>query len=486
MGAVSPARRSLACLALGGALGIMADVTRVWLPDRLGPATWLGFFLIALLLLGDEEDTVSLPLAAAAAGLAALVWRDSPALYVLNLGAIGGCLLAGSRIGATVVAGMGGAIAWALAVLEAASHAAIGAAAAISESVWSRLGVLRGMRDARGAVLGILAVSPVLAVFSVLFSEADPLFASTFERALDWDLGGLAPHVAVIGAAGWISAGLLRGAVLEREGRGMTEGPAGGAIRFVTVGSALGGIIGLFLIFVLMQTRYLFGGASLVMEPGGFSHAEYARRGFFELVGVTALTLPVLLVADWALDQRGGRDVARFRGLALLLLGLLGVIVVSALSRMALYTGMYGLTELRVYVTAFMLLLCVVFAWFALTVLRGNRPAFMRGSLVAAGCAVAALNVLDPDALIARVNLGRGSTTVPVDVSYLASLSADAVPALLGHSTALAPTARCELLAELEARWGDTRAAWNVSRLSARRALEADARSTGRDCPIEF
>ena len=482
---MSSARRSLTCLALGGGLGVIADLSRVWLPDRLGPATWLGCFLIALLLVGDEEDMVSLPLAAAAAGLAALVWRDSPALYILNLGVIAGCLLAGSRIGAAVVAGMGGVFAWAMAILESMVHAAIGAAVAASEAVGPRLKGVTGIRETRGAALGLLAVSPVLVVFGVLFAEADPLFASTFRSAFDWNLSGLAPHVAVVGAAGWIATGLLRGAVQDREGRGITRGPAGGITRFVTVGTALGGIIGLFLIFVLLQTRYLFGGVALVMEPGGFSPAEYARRGFFELVGVTALTLPVLLVADWALNQRNRSDVARFRGLALLLLGLLGVIVISALSRMALYTGMYGLTELRVYVTAFMLLLCVIFVWFAMTVLRGNRPAFMRGSLIAAGCAVAALNALDPDALIARVNLGRASTAVPVDVAYLASLSADAVPVLLEHSTALAPAPRCELLAELEARWGDTNAAWNVSRLSARRALEADARSTGRDCPIE-
>ncbi|HEX6090761.1 MAG TPA: DUF4173 domain-containing protein [Gemmatimonadales bacterium] len=480
---MSTARRSLACLAVGGGLGIMADVIRVWFPERLALAAWLGLFLIALLLLAEDEDAVSLPFAAAAIGVGALVWRDSPALHLLNLAVIGGCLLAGSRIGAAVAQGMGGVVAWAFAVLEAGAHAALGAAAAISEASWSRVPSGGGLKAARGPVLGLVLVAPVLAVFSALFAEADPLFAAGIRRAFDGDLRVFFPHIAVVGAAGWIATGLLRGAVLPGT-RGRAPELPGGALGFATVGTALGGIIALFSIFILLQTRYLFGGESLVAGPGGLSHAEYARRGFFELVGVTALTLPVLLLADWSLDQRRTRDAARFRGLALLLLGLLGAIVVSALSRMALYTGMYGLTELRLYVTAFMLLLCAIFSWFALTVLRGSRPAFMRGSLVAGGCAVAALNLLDPDALIARVNLQRSSAQVPVDVSYLATLSADAVPTLIRHSAGLVRERRCELVAALEERWRGSGETWNVSRIAARRALEAQARETGRDCLI--
>jgi len=135
-------------------------------------------------------------------------------------------------------------------------------------------------------------------------------------------------------------------------------------------------------------------------------------------------------------------------------------------------------------VTAFVLLLCAIFTWFAMTVLRGSRPAFMRGSLVASGCAVAALNLLDPDALIARVNLQRSSPEVPVDVSYLATLSADAVPALLRHAAGLGREQHCALVAALGERWRGKGEVWNVSRVAARRALEAHARETGRNCLI--
>src|SRR5688572_31274949 len=62
-----------------------------------------------------------------------------------------------------------------------------------------------------------------------------------------------------------------------------------------------------------VQLRYLFGGADLVELTPGLSYAEYARRGFFELVAATALVVPILLLADWVVapDTSRSRNVLR-------------------------------------------------------------------------------------------------------------------------------------------------------------------------------
>ena len=173
----------------------------------------------------------------------------------------------------------------------------------------------------------------------------------------------------------------------------------------------------LFLAFVAVQFRYLFGGAELVRELTGLSYAEYARRGFFELVAVAALSLPLLLLADWSLDQRDAVRVRRFRQLAGLMLLLLDVMLASALFRMRLYTAEYGLTELRFYTTAFMGWLVLVFGWFVATVLRGRRERFGTGALLAGWLLLAGLNLANPDAIIARVNLERAALGRPLDGS---------------------------------------------------------------------
>ena len=54
-----------------------------------------------------------------------------------------------------------------------------------------------------------------------------------------------------------------------------------------------------FLAFVVIQVRYLFGGAGRVAATAGLTYAEYARRGFFELVTVNTPLAPLLLTAHW-------------------------------------------------------------------------------------------------------------------------------------------------------------------------------------------
>jgi hypothetical protein len=154
----------------------------------------------------------------------------------------------------------------------------------------------------------------------------------------------------------------------------------------------------------------------------------------------------------------------------------------SAVARMALYTSLYGLTELRLYTTAFMGWLAIVFLWFGATVLRGQRYRFAVGAMVTGFVAIGVLNALNPDALIARTNLGRIDSPLPVDGRYLGSLSADAVPTLVAGLPSLTESERNRLMNALQARWfnppSDWRT-WNWSRSQATAAVTgASSRST--------
>ena len=78
---------------------------------------------------------------------------------------------------------------------------------------------------------------------------------------------------------------------------------------------ALGAVNLLFLAFVLVQLRFLFGGSGLVEQRVGLTYAEYARHGFFELVVVAVLVLPLLLGVD-AVANGTRRQVRLVRGLS--------------------------------------------------------------------------------------------------------------------------------------------------------------------------
>ncbi len=203
----------------------------------------------------------------------------------------------------------------------------------------------------------------------------------------------------------------------------------------------------LFLTFVIVQFRYLFGGAGLVESTLGVTYAEYAREGFFQLVTVACLVLPFLLFLDWLRDH--DRAPMTFRFLALVMIGLLSVIMASAFYRMRLYRVEFGLTELRFYTMVFMFWLAAVLVWFALTVLRGDRGRFVSGALVAAGLVVFGLHLANPDAWIIRANARNAANAGRAfDSAYASSLSADSLPALV----AVLPQLSAETQAEIRGR----------------------------------
>jgi hypothetical protein len=248
------------------------------------------------------------------------------------------------------------------------------------------------------------------------------------------------------------------------------------------VGTVLLVVDTLFLAFVAVQFRYLFGGAALVDGLAGLSYAEYARQGFFQLVAVAALSLPLLLLADGALGRRDARSLGRFRGLAAVMLVLLNIMLASALWRMRLYTAEYGLTELRLYTTAFMGWLVLVFGWFGATVLRGRRERFGFGSLAMGLFVLGALNLVNPDGLIAGTNLARAGRGRAVDTAYLYSLSADALPAVHRALPSLGAANRCALTTAIAERWRPElagRVRWNIALAQGRRLVPA----YGPDCP---
>ena len=201
----------------------------------------------------------------------------------------------------------------------------------------------------------------------------------------------------------------------------------------------------LFLSFVIVQVPYLFGGMELVQNTPDFKLAEYARRGFGELVVVSALVLPVLLAGHWLIRRDAPFASKLFRVLAGIQIVLLFVIMASAVQRLVLLTGNlgYGLTTIRLYPMIFMIWLGVVFVWFGATVLRGARQHFAWGALWSAFLILGATHVLNPDAFIVRTNIALMQQGREFDMNYNFRLSADAVPDALAALPQLSLDDQC-------------------------------------------
>jgi len=311
---------------------------------------------------------------------------------------------------------------YALTTVYAGTHAVAGAVPLVfREMGWRRLPGGRWWTAGIAAVRGVLIAVPLLFVFGGLLMAADAAFEAQLRRLLDVNLGDTVDHLVGTSLIAWVAAGTLRGVTLEEASTGgwlarpAPDLPERRRLRlgFIELGTVLGLLDALFAAFVLVQARYLFGGAAQVAPETGLTYATYARRGFFELVTVTGLAVPLLLLAHSLLRAANPTQERVFRWLSGALVALLFAVMASALQRMRLYQETYGLTELRVYTTAFMLWLGVLLAWFLATVQRGQRRRFAVGALVSGLGVVVLLNVANPDAVIARSNARRGLAAVP-------------------------------------------------------------------------
>jgi hypothetical protein len=488
------ARPRIRDIALAGAvpLGLLADqLVRVDGRPGLNVALWALAGTAVLWLLSRRRETpVSRETwwlvggAVVFAGL--LVLRDADALAMLSL--FSAVVLLGLAAGR-------GALAWARRahmVEVAAGAVRIGTLIAIGPLGWS-VGAARQLappastgkpsraRYARTVLRGTLMALLPLLVLIQLLGNADPVFERMLDTTLFDNIGPLLEHLLFAGVIAWFTSGYLRAflvgddVVMERVRIPRpTVAPSE-----IAVGLSLINV--LFLVFLAVQVRYLFGGASLVEVTDGLTYAEYARRGFFELVAAAAFVVPVLLVADWAAAENGARRV--LRATSTLLVVLLAGVLASAAYRMRLYQDAYGLTEQRLYVSVFMVWLTGVLGLLAVWVLRGRRRGFAFAAIVGGLACVAELHLLNPHALIARVNINRAAAGAEIDGRYLSTLSADAVPTLIAQLPALPAAERCHVAAMLQERWsGERRGGWRTWNLG-----DAQARTlvAGLSVPAE-
>jgi hypothetical protein len=474
-----PVGRKLYYLIAAVDLGLVGDALLRGSPWGVNLPLWVLILAVTAALVPGERgptrrDAQALVWASlvTAAGLA---WRDAPVLILGNVLATAALLLLalvrarGLRLDALPLGRLSAS------ATRAALRAAEGAIPVLAQ--WRPSPSPALGRRLRAITTGVALALPISAVFTVLLAAADPVFERAVRLAFSWDAKLIASHTLLSAGIAWLACGYLLGLRPatpndERPGPAPGSGDRRLALGLVEVGIPLGGLAALFALFVGFQTRYFFGGDAVVLSTAELGWGDYARRGFFELVAVTGLVVPLLLGADGVVDRADSRAMRGFRTLSTLLLGLVALIAGSAVYRLWLYYGVYGLTPTRIYAAALMGWIGLVLGWFGVTVLRGRRGAFPLGAVVSGLGVLAGLNLLNPDGLVARVNLERARAGRELDMDLLSSLSADAIPVLL-QAVRDSPSAGNCAIAQAVAVPGNSPAGgdwrtWNVSRGRAR------------------
>ncbi|MFI5808022.1 DUF4153 domain-containing protein [Streptomyces sp. NPDC051561] len=324
-----------------------------------------------------------------------------------------------------------------------------------------------GSRDRWGPAVRTAAIAAaLLVVFGALFASADAAFAEL--------LGKLVPEAEVsdgpwrillfaLGLIGALAAARTAAAPHQWDKAKIAPGRERGRMEWALPLIVLNL---LFAAFIAVQLTVLLGGYEKVLEVTGLERAEYARQGFWQLLWATLLTLVVITFAKRWAPRSSARDTVLVRSVLGVLCLLTLVVVASALRRMDLYVEHYGLTRLRVSVTAMEIWLGVVIVLIMAAGVFGGRwlPRAVAGS---AAIAVLAFGFLSPDALVADRNVARFEEQKVIDVAYFQDLSADAVPAL---NTLPEPQRTCALRGI--AKDLDEKSPWYATSRSEQRAVD--------------
>ncbi len=274
---------------------------------------------------------------------------------------------------------------------------------------------------------GILVLIPLLAVVVALLSSADLVFHDMLshlyiEIVVPEHIWG----IIFLTLFAFFAAYCFLAAVVNRHvEEGVRNKRVGEPILAITVTSVMAVI---YFLFSMIQIVYLFGGGLTL--PEGYTYAQYARQGFFELLFVCLINLAMVLVCLTCFREHGILKI-----ILTIISGCTFIMIASSAYRMLLYISAYKLTFLRVLVLWSLLLLTILLAGVFVSIYKERFPLFIY-CMLAVTLMYLGLSFSHQDYWIAKYNVsvpaaGDTEDIYDLDWWYLHNLSSDAAPVLV-------------------------------------------------------
>ena len=274
--------------------------------------------------------------------------------------------------------------------------------------------------------LGILIGLPMLLAAVWLLSSADQIFSKVVGEAFhslfrqvvfspNLFIVAILLNIGFFGSYCFLSALSLQN-MPEWKQKANKKNPII-AITFISMVTAV------YLLFCGSQAAFLFTGGKML--PEGYSYAEYARQGFFQLLLVCMCNLVLVMYCLAAFESHRLLKV-----LLLVFSSCTYIMLISSAYRMVLYISVYHLSFLRVLVLWFLAMMAFLLAGVILHIQRARFQLF-RYCMAVVTVFYLVFSFGRPDALVAAYNVAQlGDGASFQDVVYLTNLSMDAVPVL--------------------------------------------------------
>ena len=285
------------------------------------------------------------------------------------------------------------------------------------------------------AIIGLICTLPMTAVVASLLMRADNRMANLvdffFGNIGEKIFSNIFTFIFSIPVSLYIFGMLFANTVTNKESGVKEEGfnNAINALKFVPNAFTYAFVTPVCILYAMyfgLQLNY-FISAFVNTLPDGFTYAEYARQGFFELFAICVINAILLLGINTFSKNSGNKQTIAMKIYNTLICVFTITIIVTALSKMIMYISRYGLTSLRVYTSWFMAL---IFLCFIAVLLKQFIKKINLTKTLASVFTICffILCFSCPDAIIAKHNIEIYKTdkTNSLDVETLVELSDDA------------------------------------------------------------
>ena len=226
----------------------------------------------------------------------------------------------------------------------------------------------KGTKDSNSVVLkvfiGFLIGLPIIFITTILLMNTDVAFNSIILLIIEkfnFDLGWILRRVVVFIIIFFPLYSFFYGIrnkkekIDEQKEKNRTQ-----IFDFTIVITVTSSLCIVYIIYCLSQITYFISAFKGIL-PADYTFAGYARKGFFECIPLGIINLLLIIILTLFTKVEGNKKKGNaIKGGTYYLVAFTLFLVISALSKMWLYISAYGITIMRVYVSWFLIVGCII------------------------------------------------------------------------------------------------------------------------------
>ncbi|MGN1315664.1 MAG: DUF4153 domain-containing protein [Acutalibacteraceae bacterium] len=199
----------------------------------------------------------------------------------------------------------------------------------------------------------------------------------------------------------------------------------------VVINTILSTLTVVYIVYLFSQLAYISKAFAFLL-PDGYSAAEFARSGFFQMAVIAFINFAILFLCSALVKKNENKKLPAFTKSLLIFLCVFTVFYIStAFIKMMKYISLYGLTRLRVLTSIFMIMLGVIFIIILLRLIF-TKLKYIKAIILVCTLTMISVSVTDINTLIANYNYNQYKQgNIEIDVEQLNSLGVSALPVLV-------------------------------------------------------